>query len=414
MPEQRHVTVVGGGVVGLATALRLLRDGHDVRVISDRAPSETTAAGSGGMFCITNVVPLGTREAIRGTVRNVFSYSGPVTIPVTYLPRLFPWLRRMVAASSSREAERIACALSELLSRSMQAYRPLIERTGAEALVRRAGYLALYDTPSARDADAYWLQRRRDFGLSVDALDRDELRQLEPALPDGLSAIYYPEGGHVLDLPAFLEGLAAATVRDGARFVRDSIVDVELKQGTPHRLVGKVGSYQVDQLVVAAGAWSKPLAERLGTWTPLDTERGYNVTYEIDGEVLRRPVIFANRKFGVVPMNGAIRVAGTIEFAGLERPPTGARYKLLRANAEPLFPQLEPGRATEWMGFRPTLPDWLPALGRSVVHPNVIYAFGHQHIGLTSAAITGDIVADLVARRTPAFDITPMRPDRFN
>jgi D-amino-acid dehydrogenase len=248
----------------------------------------------------------------------------------------------------------------------------------------------------------------------VDELDRSQIRQIEPALaPIFARAAHIPEHGHTLDPWRLVQRLAEGFQRDGGTVLRREVRDAEVGPDGPTRLHTDQGDMEVGTLVIAAGAWSARLAARFGDRVPLESHRGYHVTVADPGVEPRMPVMWAERKFMMTPMQPGLRFAGTVEFAGLEAPPDYRRARVLLEQGKEVFPDLNAGRTTEWMGHRPCLPDSLPVIGRSRRFRNVLYAFGHGHTGLSGAPTTGRAIADLVAGRPPALDVTPFRVDRF-
>jgi len=210
-----------------------------------------------------------------------------------------------------------------------------------------------------------------------------------------------------------VQRLAEGFQRDGGTVLRREVRDVEVGPDGPRRLRTDQGDIEVETLVVAAGAWSARLAARFGDRVPLESQRGYHVTVGEPGVAPRMPVMWAERKFMMTPMQPGLRFAGTVEFAGLEAPPDYRRARVLLQQGKEVFPDLSTSSVSEWMGHRPCLPDSLPVIGRSPRFGRVLYAFGHGHTGLSGAPTTGRVVADLVAGRPPALDLTPYRVDRF-
>jgi D-amino-acid dehydrogenase len=259
---------------------------------------------------------------------------------------------------------------------------------------------------------------RRSNGVVVDDLSFDELRQLEPGLSrDFVRGRMIAETGHVGDPHRLVARFAEAFVRDGGRILREAARGFGFADGKVTGVHGESGVHRADHVVLAAGAWSKQLAKALGDAVPLDTERGYHVVLR-DPEVMpRRPISSAEGKFFATPMDGGLRVAGTVEFAGLAAPPDWRRSRMLLRQAQDMFPaiarEIGDERISMWMGFRPSLPDSLPVIGPSRRHRNVIHAFGHGHVGLIGGAMTGRITAALIDGATPPIDIAPFRVDRF-
>jgi D-amino-acid dehydrogenase len=408
------VTVIGAGIVGISCASYLRRDGHDVTVIDRVPPGEGCSKGNAGCLSPGSVIPLagpGVLRQVPGWLRDPL---GPLAIRWAYLPRALPWLLRFARAGAPEEVERGSAALRALHRDTFENYAPLVRAAGAEALIRRTGQLHVYSTEEGFRGDAAGWARRRALGVAVEELGRSQIRQIEPALaPIFARAVYLPEHRHTLDPWRLVQCLAESFVRDGGIVLRPEVRDLEVGPDGSTQLRTDQGAIEAGTLVIAAGAWSHRLAARLGDRVPLESQRGYHVTVADPGVEPRMPVMWAERKFMMTPMQPGLRFAGTVEFAGLEAPPDYRRARVLLKQGKEVFPDLKAERVSEWMGHRPCLPDSLPVIGRSPRFPSVLYAFGHGHTGLSGASTTGRVIADLVAGRPPAIDVTPFRVDRF-
>ena len=207
--------------------------------------------------------------------------------------------------------------------------------------------------------------------------------------------------------------LADAIARGGGTILRETVTDIERGPDGPAAVVTDTGRHEVDRLVIAMGAFSKRWAAKLGARTPLDTERGYHLMLPKPGVALRTPLLVGDHRFGIVPMNHGIRLAGTAELASLDAPPNYRRARMLGPMAQKFLPDLGLDETEEWMGFRPSTPDSLPVIGPVPGSDRAFLAFGHGHLGLTLAAVTGRIVADLIAGRDSGVDLAAYRADRF-
>ena len=414
-PEaERSVTVVGAGIVGMATASYLLRDGHKVTVIDRGAPGEGCSFGNAGGVSAGSCVPL----AMPGILKKVPGWlsdpEGPLHIRLAHLPKALPWLWRLLRASRPAEVERIADGLRALHKGTFDAYDPLLRWAGCTELIQRRGQLLLYDTRAELDRDAAGLKIRRDRGVQVEILNQDELRQLEPALaPIFEHAAFLPEQGQCAHPFGLVQRLAAQFVADGGVVERAEVKAIAFEGGRPRHLRTDQGTRPFDRLVIAAGAWSGELARQLESPVPLETERGYHVTVADPGVATRIQAMWVRRAFVATPMEMGMRFAGTVELAGLDAPPTPARAKVLLEHGKRMVPGIETTSVTTWMGHRPGLPDTLPVIDRSPHFDNVHFAFGHGHTGLIAGAVTGRIISDLIGGRTPPIDMEPYRIDRF-
>jgi D-amino-acid dehydrogenase len=339
---------------------------------------------------------------------------GPLAIRWRYLPKLAPWLWEFVRASTPRRVEEISLALRPLLVQAVDAYLPLLESAGVADMLRRTGWLCVYEsdrTFAAAQGDLA-LQRRR--GVQMQILPAEEIRQFEPSLaPIYRHAVYSPENAYVADNYRLVQALAESFVRNGGTLLREDVRDFTIGAHGPTHIVTDQARHPLDAVVIACGAWSKALAVRLGHRPLLDTERGYHVMFPNPGVMPRLPIYSGDHSFAVTPLAQGLRVAGTVELGGLAAAPNYARAQVLVERGRRMFPQLEEAGRTEWMGFRPSMPDSVPVISGSDRHRNAVFAFGHGHVGLTLGAVTGRIVADLVAGRDPGLDMRPYRIDRF-
>ncbi|MGF1625211.1 MAG: NAD(P)/FAD-dependent oxidoreductase [Alphaproteobacteria bacterium] len=409
------VTIIGAGVVGMACAVALQRDGQQVHVVDGRAPGEGCSKGNAGLIAADHVLPLATPGILRQVPRMLFDPMGPLTLRLSYLPRIAPWLVRFLANATPARVERLSAALVALTRPALDDWRDLLAEIGGEPLIEQRGWLALYRTESAFLRDAGERERQRSLGVAVEELAGEALRQQEPALGDRKLArgVLFPDSAHSIDSFRLVQHLAEAVARHGGRVTRAEVTAIEAGPDGPRLLRTDAGPIPVRRLLVAAGAWSKPLARALGHRVPLDTERGYHIHLANPGVTLARPLYDAERKFFLTPMETGLRIAGTVELGGLRAGPDWRRADILLEQARTLVPGLDGGDPTRWMGFRPTLPDSLPVIGPSPAMPNAWFAFGHQHLGLTLAAVTGRMIAAMIAGRPSSIDAAPYRIDRF-
>ncbi len=407
------VAVVGAGVVGMSAALHLQRDGHAVTVIDSRAPGTATSFGNAGGIVTGAVTPTSTPALWRELPAMLLDRTSAVRLRWSYLPRLAPWLARFLLAS--RRVETIAAALRPIVTRAYDAHRDLAELAGVQDLLRPVGWLKLYETEAGYAGSALERQLMSAQGIRFEVLGIDEIRQLEPHLaPRYIRGLFQPESAFVSQPHRLVEGYARRFVATGGCLLQDRVRGLEPLAGEGVRVRAELGIHCFDRVVVAAGAWSRSLVAGIGDRVSLDTERGYHLNLDpLGAGELRRPVVFPERKFVLAPMQDGIRLTSGIELAGLELPPDFRPVYALLTQARQALPGLGGNVTREWMGFRPSTPDSLPVIGASPRAPAIVYAFGHGHLGLTLGPITGRLVADLVAGRSPMLDVTPYRVTRF-
>jgi D-amino-acid dehydrogenase len=410
----RTITILGAGIVGVATASWLRRDGHEVTLVDKRPPGEYCSFGNAGILSPGSCVPLATPGVHWKVPGYLADPMGPLMIRWGYLPKAAPWLLRFLAASRPARVEKIADALRPLLKQTFDAYEPLVEHAGVTDLIRKTGYVVAYERREAYLGDAIAWKLRRDRGVIVEELDDAGIKALAPQLTGRYEmGLYLPEQGFVANPERLTKSLAAQFQRDGGTVLQRDVRDIEVGPDGPRALQTDAGTLPVETLVVCAGAHSNEFSARLGDRVPLEAERGYHVTYSDPRYTLPMPVFMPEHKFFITPMEMGLRIAGQSEFAGIDAEPNYARADILDRQMRRLFPDISAADATKWMGRRPSMPDSLPVIGRATRFANVYYAFGHGHVGLCSGAPTGRIVADLNAGRTPNVDVTPYRPDRF-
>ncbi|QJP16881.1 FAD-dependent oxidoreductase [Starkeya sp. ORNL1] len=412
----RRVTVIGAGIIGVCTANYLLREGFEVEVIDPVAPGseDQCSYGNAGGICPGSCIP----NAMPGMLRQIPKWladpEGPLYVRLAYLPQALPWLLRFLASGRRARVEEISAAMRALHRLTFECYEPLVREAGCEELIQQRGQLFVYEDPQGPEKSGYSLGLRRQHGVKVEVLGRDELRQLEPALaPIFQRGVYLPEQGQCPNPGRLVARLAELATRNGARFVRARALGFEFGAAGPTAVRTDAGTRPVGQVVLAAGAWSGELARQLGTRVPLETERGYHIMVKGAETGLRIQTISAERKFVASPMEDGLRLAGTVEFAGLTAKPNMTRADILLRQARHMFPDLKVGEVTRWMGHRPGTPDSIPVIGRSTRHANVLFAFGHGHQGLIGGSVTGRLVAELAAGKPPSIDLHPFRADRF-
>jgi D-amino-acid dehydrogenase len=409
------VLVIGAGIVGTAIALRLRRDGRDVMLVDRTGVAAEASGGNAGALAFSDILPLASPKILRKAPRWLVDPLGPLAIRPSYLPQIMPWLLRFWRASRPDRVRASIRAQAALMDLSALETPTLLESANAGRMLRSDGVLHLYEGEAELEESASGWQARTDHGIAFTHLHgASAVAELQPGLSPALVAATFVPGWKTIADPLLAtEALAAQFERESGRIrraeatalaPRSDAVAVMLREGMPLR---------AQRVVIAAGAWSHRLTQTIGENIPLETERGYNTTLPPGAFDLKRQLTFGGHGFVVTPLECGIRVGGAVEFAGLEAPPNFARSRTLLAKAKRFMPGLQVDHGKEWMGFRPSLPDTLPAIGCSRADDRVLYAFGHGHLGLTQAAATARLVADLLAKRPPAIDLAPFNPQRF-
>jgi D-amino-acid dehydrogenase len=410
----KSATVVGAGIVGVATAIALQRAGIAVTLVDRQEPGRATSFGNAGILSGTTAMPLATPGILKEVPKMLLDPLGPLTIRWSYLPQIAPWLVRFVRNARPAKVAELSNAIVALSKPTVPAWMDLARHAEATDLIERKGWLGVYEGPDAAKKAAWDVEVRARHAIKAEALTADEVRQLVPGLARSVThGVFHPEAGHTVSPYALTQRLFRHFQQAGGEFRQALVRDVVFEGGRPAALDTDKGPMPFENIVVCAGAWSRQLVARLGHKVPLDTERGYHAMVADPGVELRLPVSSSAGKFFLTPMADGIRVAGTVELAGLDAGPNWKRADALLEKGKRLLPGMRTDKVERWLGFRPTLPDSLPVIGTSPKHGNVFFGFGHHHLGLTQSAMTGRLIAQLMTGARPEIDLHPYRVDRF-
>ncbi|MFG6560506.1 NAD(P)/FAD-dependent oxidoreductase [Sulfitobacter sp. 1A15299] len=406
--KQTPVTVVGAGVVGLSIALALQARGLPVRVIDREGPAAGASAGNAGAFAFTEILPLASPRMIRQAPKWLLDPLGPLSVPPRYAGRIAPWMWRFWKASWPAQLRASTVAQTALMKLSQTALNPHLERAGLAHMLRHDGQLQVYESKAEFRASLPGWQAREEAGIPFTHLRGDEIAAYQPGLaPSFTHATFTPEWQSISDprdyvlamAERFRAGGGEITITRAERLVAGGV------ETTAGMMPGRV--------VLAAGAHSHHLVRTAGAKIPLETERGYNTTLPSGAFDLKRQITFGGHGFVISKVGHGLRVGGAVELGGLDLPPNFARADAMLKKAKRFLPGLDTSGGTQWMGFRPSLPDSLPAIGALPNRPDVFCAFGHGHLGLTQSAGTAAIIADLMTGQDPGIDLTPFSPARF-
>ena len=408
----QDIVVIGGGVVGLTTAFALQTAGKNVCVVERGALGMGASYGNAGTIADYAVAPVGTPDVLKNIFSLLLDQESPLTIRPAALLSLMPWLLRFVRQSLPNASANNAVAIAALVASSLQEWKELAARVGATPLLRQNGCLYLYESDASFAKARADIENRRRLGIAVELIGPSELIKLEPAfsLSQG-GAAYFPKATSVLDPLALVLEIARAFQEAGGRVLAHDITHLTRKKDHVMLRAGLV-TLRAKTVIITAGAHSKDLARQAGDRIPLETERGYHLEWDMHNVPISRPTCPTARGFYFSPMRGRLRVAGTVELGGLTAAASPHRLEALEKAARQFFPDL-PKANRSWMGFRPSIPDSRPVIGPSSQGADVLYGFGHGHIGLTLAPITANILRDLCLGRSPSLDIAPYSAQRF-
>lgn len=411
---KKSVTIIGAGVIGVMTGRQLQQRGYDVTLIDRDGPAANCSRGNAGIMAAYGVAPLSMPGIAAKVPGMLMDPLGPLTIRRQYLLKIMPWLWRFWRASDPGRVEHIANALHSLLNNTVADYQTLTQGLEAGTLVRPSPVLCVYDDENAYLKDqAVWNLRQR-HGVKWHTLKGPEVHELEPALaPRYQFAAAFEHCGFMLNPQRMTQLMFDTFIRDGGNYIQADVRNIVTGPDGPQRIQTSRGDIDAGCVVVACGAWSGQLSRQLGEPVPIEPERGYHVLLsDFEGDAPHHPIMSPSQKVIATPMERGLQIAGMVEFGGF-LPPDFRRSEALHKHLSMLFPKVKEGTVSQWMGHRPTLPDSLPVIGPSSRHSSLFYAFGHQHVGLSAAPMTGKVITELISGEPTSIDLAPFRVDRF-
>ena len=411
--KKTEITVLGGGVIGLSIALKMLNAGREVTLIDPEEPGTGTSFGNAGTIAEYAVLPIGSPEVIKQLPSLLFNKNSPIAIKRSAILSLCPWLIKFLYQSMPKNAARNAQAIASLVQGSRMRWEELSSQVGGESFLKTDGNIYLYPKEELLEYGIRDIDKRRQLGLNAEILNIDELKKLEPNLDlsEG-GASFFPDGAYMNDPGKMVKLILNASINKGCQIISQTATKIERVNDGIKVHLDNQSTIITKQLVVAAGAYSKKFAQQAGDKIPLDVERGYHVEYDMAEPLLNRPCCYAAGGFYMSPMSGRLRVVGTVELGGLSPKISQHRIKYLEKGARLFFPTLSNPSRT-WLGFRPSIPDSRPVISQSSKGNDIVYAFGHGHIGLTLAPITAEIVESILTKTKTPISISEFSATRF-
>jgi D-amino-acid dehydrogenase len=412
--SRTDVVVIGAGVVGLSIAIAAQMRGLTVTVIDREGPAAGASAGNAGAFAFTDILPLASPGILKKAPKWLLDPLGPLSIPPAYALKIAPWMFRFWRACQASRVAHATSAQTALMDLSKAELEPFLTATDTLSMLRKEGNLQVYESDAEFRASLPGWEAREEHGIEFRHMDAAEMADIQPGIaPRFIRGTFTPGWFSIAD-PKFYTLALAENFRARGGVIQTAEVAALRPSNGGVEIVGTGGIVgEAGKVVLASGAFSHRIARSLGENIPLETERGYNTTLPSDALDLRTQVTFGGHGFVVTRLTSGIRVGGAVELGGLQLPPNYARSEAMLKKAKTFMPGLKTGGGTQWMGFRPSLPDSLPAIARAKATPNVVYAFGHGHLGLTQSAGTARLVAELLTGQTPAIDLASFSPARF-
>jgi len=413
----KSVGIIGSGIQGVCIGLQLIKKGIPVTIFDRNDPLssdfQSASYGNAGHFSPYAVLQFNRPDILYDVPKMLFSSYGPLALKWNYITKMIPWFLHYLKNCNKKSMLHTAKYMNQILSLSNDAYEEIFREIDTTNLIEKKGIIYVWTKQNLKSRELE-IKVRNDLGIKQKLLTQKEVLELEPNLNPVFDAgVIYESAMHARDPHGILKEIFKLFLNKGGKFIQENITSLKQINENQTIIESEAKEYRFEKTVIASGAFSKNLTDQLGEKIPLDTERGYHVHFKNMDHLISRPVIFLDRAFGVTPMNQGLRAVGTVELGGLKNPLSKKRVDYLIRCAKELLPQLEK-HEDEWLGFRPTLPDFLPIIGPSLKNKNIIYAFGHHHLGWTLGAITGKIISGIVAEEKTNLDLSPYSSKRFN
>jgi len=408
------VGIIGAGIQGVCISLYLIKKGYKVTLLDRDEPAQHSASyGNAGHFSPYASVPNNRPDILLDVPAMLLSSTGPLALKWNYVPKMIPWFLKFIKNCSKKKMLHTAKYMHQILDLALPAYDELFQDIDVSGLVESKGIIYFWTDKDLKSRELE-INIRKELGVKQQLLTPHEIHDLEPHIKKiYYGGVLYPNARHARNPKKILLKLFGLFLEQGGHFEKQNVETIAFSSEDKPIIKSNSNTYNFDKIVIACGAFSKKLTDQANEKIPLDTERGYHVHFKGKGHLLSRPVIFLNRGFGITPMEQGLRAVGTVEFGGLNNPLSKKRILNLVNNAKYLFSELSDYH-DEWLGFRPTLPDYLPVMGPSKKYKNLFYSFGHHHLGWTLGAISGKIIAGMIAEEKTNLDLSAYSSLRFS
>ena len=413
MSENLKIGIIGAGIQGVCNALFLQKNGYNVTLFDRDEPGNLSASyGNAGHFSPYASVPLNRPDVLTDVPSMLLSSTGPLALRWNYVPKMIPWFLKFILNCSKKKMMHTAKNMHQILNLALPAFDELFDEVDISGLVEKKGVIYVWNDQNLTSRELE-INIRKELGVEQQILTPKEIHDLEPNIkPFYHGGVFYSYARHTRNPKKMLLKLFDLFLAKDGKFLKINIQDLKFDGENPI-VKSETQQFIFDKIVIACGAFSKKLTDKLNEKIPLDTERGYHIQFKGCDHLISRPVVFANRGFGMTPMEQGLRVAGTVEFGGLKNPLSKSRIKNLIEGAKYMLDGL-PEHQDEWLGFRPSLPDFLPVIGPSKNYKNVFYSFGHHHLGWTLGAVSGKIISKMIAKENTNLNLEPYSSRRFS
>ena len=410
------VIVIGGGIIGLTSAWYLKKSGFEVTVIDKSDLSDSCSYGNAGMIVPSHFVPLAAPGMIEKGIRWMFDSKSPFYVKPSLNGELISWGLKFLKSATEDKVNRAAVPLRNISLLSKALFLDLQDDLGDFGL-QENGILMMYKTAKTENEEVHLAERARELGLDVEIISGEQCKQLQPALSlDIKGAVHYKCDAHLY--PSQLMSILIKKLEEaGVVIIRNRAIDkIKITAGSIKAVYSGSEVYVGDEYVLAGGSWSPEIARMAGLKISLMPGKGYSFMLPEPQNRIHIPALLCEAKVAVTPMNGSVRLGGTMEIGRINGKINMNRFRGIVESTQQYFPELKPSLPDEssiWFGFRPCSPDGLPYIGRPASLGNLVIATGHGMMGLSLGPATGKLVSEIISQDKPSVDIKLYSPNRF-
>ena len=414
----KNIIVIGGGIIGLSSALYLQRSGHKVTVIDKDSFTDNCSYGNLGYVCPSHFIPLAAPGIIWQGIKWMFNNQSPFYVQPSLNLSLVDWGFKFMRSATKKNVEQAATPLKNIAVFSQQEYSKWEEIAGFDFAFEHKGMLEIFKTEKVGHHAAATVEAGKKLGLDVEMVDAKGLQQLEPQTKiNALGAINFKCDSHLYP-DKLMSSLKRFLLQQGVELVSDEVTGFEKNNSKIQKVICGNKAIETDEIVIATGSWSRAIAAMLNTKIPLMPGRGYSFTLDNSPYKLNHPAILTEGRVAITPMEGGnkMRYGGTMEIVGIKTPPRYHRVEGIVNAVRDFLPEFKiemPAPEEIWHGFRPTSADGLPYIGKIKKYKNVTVATGHAMLGLSLGAGTGKLVSELINGEKPGVDLKSFEVERF-
>jgi len=410
--QKRKIIIIGAGIMGISSALNLIRRGCDVTIIEKEIDGQPASFGNASWLSAPSITPVLTPGAIYKIPKMLFSKNGPLFLKFPGTLKIIPWLLKYLTYSTFEKVNYISEHLAPLLANSVTEHKNLAEGTEAGQWIEDSPFLFIYKNKSDFINDSFTWNIRKKHGYKLIEVDENELQELVPGLSNEYSfAIKIENQGYISNSKKYLSDLIEGFKNLGGTIIEEEVKDI-LSYENKIKIETKENKFICDDVVITAGVFSEKLSKKYGANVPMQSERGYHLELSGTNVKLKYPLMNGYLKLAITPRPSGIRFAGLVEFGSIDSNPNTKAYDLLIRNAKSMFPKITFKEKQEWSGHRPATVDSLPLIGPSQINEKVFFAYGHHHIGLTAGPKTGKLISKSILRDNDQMDLTAYKPNR--